>query len=94
MVIHDAIAESRHGLLRIGIFAKQQETAEACSDRLLGYNPIGVASGRFMQAAGTPTNDAEISYCPRGGRRARSRFRRIFDRALPFQALLTPGILA
>ena len=89
--------------LRIGIFAtSRKKLLEACSDRLLGYNPIGVASGRFMQATGTSTNDAEISYS--SSRRSpdsqsfSTRFLiepyRIKVTHSSIQALLTPGILA
>ena len=47
------------------------------------YNPIGVASGRFMQATGASKNYAPIVVRPLGGGWVRGRRRRFLGRALP-----------
>src|SRR5579862_8825199 len=66
---------------------------EACSDGPIGYNLIGVASGRSAQATGASTDNAPISLRFCGGCRICSLCRRFIDRALPHRsnAQLGPG---
>src|ERR1700686_5045990 len=84
--MHDAIDGAWQGLLQVGILPKQQDIAEACSDRPIGYNPIRVATGRSAQPTESSSNDAQISIHPCGGRLTRSRCRRFLDRALPYRS--------